>query len=362
MRIAQVAPLFESVPPRAYGGTERIVSYLTEALVELGHEVTLFAANGSRTRARLCVCADAPLRAADCRDPLARHILQFERVARAAESFDIVHLHTDWWSFPIARRIGTPSVTTLHGRLDSEELPPVYDEYCECPIVSISDSQRRPLPHASWWATVHHGLPPSLYRAGRGRGGYLAFLGRIAPEKGVDRAIDIAIAAGLPIRIGAKVDAADRDYFEREIQKRLSHPLVTFAGEIDDRTKAGFLGDAMALLFPIDWPEPFGLVMIEAMACGTPVVAFAHGSVPEVIDDGITGFIVDDVTSAADAVRRVHTLDRARVRACFDRRFAAERMTGDYLTVYEALLAPFAHGLHDTRRAADSSIFCGDRR
>ncbi len=343
MRIAQVAPLYESVPPKLYGGTERIVHYLVEELVRQGHEVTLFASGDSESSAQLVSCWPRALRLeGKVQQGLAPHLLALEEVARRAGEFDVVHFHVDYVAFPYARRIGTPSVSTLHGRLDMPELAPLFDEYREHPVVSISNDQRRPLPRANWVATVHHGLPEDLYRLERRPEEYLAFLGRICPEKRPDLAIAIARRAGLPLKIAAKVDPADRRYYEEVIRPLLDHPLVEFVGEIGEAEKQEFLGRALALLFPIDWPEPFGLVMIEAMACGTPVIAFPRGSVPEVIEDGVTGFVVPDVASAAHAVRRIESLDRARIREVFERRFTARRMAADYLAVYERIRRPQA--------------------
>lgn len=341
MRIAQVAPLYESVPPRFYGGTERIVSYLTEELVRAGHDVTLFASGDSSTTARLVPCASRGLRMDDeSSDPLAEHVLMLEKVFHAADDFDVIHFHVDYLHFPMSRREAATGVTTLHGRLDIPELSRMYDEYAEMPVVSISDAQRRPLPHANWQATVYHALPKDLYRPRENHDGYLAFLGRVSPEKRLDRAIEIARRAGMPIRVAAKVDQFDRPYFEDVITPLLDDPLVEFVGEIAESEKNAFLGDACALLFPIDWPEPFGLVMVEAMACGTPVIAYDHGSVPEVLDEGVTGFVTESVEAAVDAVRLAAGLDRGRCRARFEERFTADRMAADYLAVYERMLAP----------------------
>lgn len=339
MRIAQVAPLIESVPPRLYGGTERVVAFLTDELVRLGHDVTLFASAESVTTARLVPAWPRALRlGGPCRDTLAPHLLMLEQVARQVADFDVLHFHTAQLHFPLVRRLPVAHVTTLHGRLDMPELVPLYAEFGDIPVTSISDAQRAPLPHASWAATVYHGLPPDLLRFHPEPGQYLAFVGRIAPEKRVDRAIAIADACGMRLRIAAKVDPADQDYFEREICHLLDNPLVEFMGEIDERQKDEFLGRASALLFPIDWPEPFGLVMIEAMACGVPVVAFRGGSVPEVIDEGLTGFIVDTVEDAVEATRQVHRLNRRLCRDTFERRFTAERMAGDYVKLYQRLV------------------------
>ena len=337
MKIAQVAPLVESVPPQLYGGTERVVAYLVNELVRLGHEVTLFATGDSRTGAALLPIYPTALRLANCQYPVSLHVLMIEEVAKRATDFDCIHFHIGELHFPTARRLTVPHVTTLHGRLDLPELKPLFQEFSDIPLVSISDAQRTPLPDAYWAGTVHHGLPTNLLSFHPGPGTYLAFVGRISPEKRVDRAIGIATACGWPLRIAAKVDAADRDYFKREIRPLLDNPLVEYIGEIDESQKNSFLGGAKALLFPIDWPEPFGLVMIEAMACGVPVIAFRGGSVTEIIEPGVTGFVVDSLDEAIDAARRVHLLDRRRCRAEFEQRFTAARMTTDYLRIYEQL-------------------------
>jgi glycosyltransferase involved in cell wall biosynthesis len=349
MRIAQVAPLTESVPPRLYGGTERVVAWLTDELVYRGHQVTLFATGDSTTSARLVAPWPAALRfSGSGQDDLAPHILMLEEVARRAHEFDVVHFHIAHLHFPLLRRLNTAHVTTQHGRLDIAELVPLFDAFNDVPVVSISDAQRTPLPQADWVGTVHHGLPADLLPFHPGPGEYLAFLGRISPEKRVDRAIAIAVACGQRLRIAAKVDRADRPYFEREIRPLLDHPLIEYVGEIDEAQKPAFLGHASALLFPIDWPEPFGIVMIEALACGVPVVAFRGGSVPELIEHGVTGFVVDSLDQAIAATRRVASLDRRRCRAVFERRFGAARMAADYLHLYEKLVA--RHRL-DARRA-----------
>jgi len=337
MKIAQVAPLHESVPPRLYGGTERVISYLTEELVHQGHEVTLFASGDSVTRARLRPMCDRALRldAKPLTDPLAHHMRLVERVVQEAPKFDIVHFHIDYLPFSLIRRENINAVTTLHGRLDTPDLFPLFREFDDMRLISISDAQRAPMPWAGWLATVPHGLPLDLHRPGSGRGGYLAFLGRISPEKGVDRAIEIARKVRIPLRIAAKVDSSDKAYFERHIRPLLADPLVDFVGEINERDKTEFLGNAQALLFPIDWPEPFGLVMIEAMACGTPVIAFRRGAVPEVLEDGVTGLLVEDVEEAAAAAEAVALMDRRACRAEFERRFSARRMCHDYLRAYE---------------------------
>jgi glycosyltransferase involved in cell wall biosynthesis len=339
LRIAQVAPLYERVPPTLYGGTERIVYFLTEELVRQGHEVTLFASGDSETSANLVSpCARSLRLDPHTVDTLAPHFRLLELVFERLDEFDIVHFHTDYLHFPLARRYRFARLTTLHGRLDIPELTPLYHVYHDEPVVSISDNQRKPLPHANWFGTVHHGLPPSLLTFNAKPEGYLAFLGRISPEKRVDRAIEIACSAGIPLKIAAKIDRTDRDYYHREIEPLMACPLVEFVGEIGESEKAAFLGKARALIFPIDWEEPFGLVMIEAMACGTPVVAFRRGSVPEIVEDGMTGFVVDTVQEAIEAVKQVHTLSRTGCRARFDLRYTVSRMALDYLTVYRRLL------------------------
>ncbi len=339
MKIAQVAPLYESVPPGQYGGTERVVSYLTEELIGLGHEVTLFASGDSITSAELEPCCPRSLRTdPDCSDPLVHHYLMLEEVFKRASQFDLIHFHIDYLHFPLSRRSRISQLTTLHGRLDLPDLAPLYRRFGDMPLVSISDAQRRPIPWARWLGTIHHGLPERLFKFHEAPGDYLAFLGRISPEKRVDRAIEIAKRAGMPLKIAAKVDKADRDYFETVVKPLLNCSLVEFIGEIGGKEKEEFLGDAYALLFPIDWPEPFGLVMIEAMACGAPVIAWPHGSVLEIIDDGITGFVVDDVEEAARAVGRLAGLDRRRCRETFEKRFTAARMAEDYVNIYEQLL------------------------
>jgi glycosyltransferase involved in cell wall biosynthesis len=340
MRVAQVAPLYESVPPKYYGGTERIVSYLTEALVEKGHEVTLFASGDSDTRARLVpVCPTALRLEPNCIDQLAHHFVLLERVMKHADEFDLVHFHVDYLHFPLSRRQSTPHLTTLHGRLDLPDLVPLYREFPEMPVVSISFAQREPLPWLNWQATVYHGVPEDLYRFRPEPGRYLAFIGRISPEKRVDRAIEIAREVGIPLKIAAKVDRLDKDYFEEIIRPMLKDPLVEYLGEIGEDQKGAFLGNAYALLFPIDWPEPFGIVMIEAMACGTPVVAYRHGSVPEIMEEGRTGFVVEGLESAVAAVRRISELSRKRCREVFEQRFTATRMATDYIAAYERLIA-----------------------
>jgi glycosyltransferase involved in cell wall biosynthesis len=340
MRIAQVSPLSESVPPKLYGGTERIVHYLTEALVAMGHEVTLFASGDSRTSARLVSCCGKALRLADCQDPIAPHLAMAEEVMRHADEFDILHSHIDYLAFPAARRrTDAPLVTTMHGRTDLPEQSLIHREFAGMHLISISREQRRFLPDAAWLGTVYHGLPTGLYPFQGKPGEYLAFLGRISPEKRPDLAIEVARKTGIPLRIAAKVSRHEEEYFEETIKPLLSPPGIEFLGEIGETEKAGFLGGALALLFPVDWPEPFGLVMIEAMACGTPVIAFRRGSVPEVIEEGVSGFIVEDAEAAARAVAKASELDRARVRAAFERRFTTERMAAGYMRLYKRLLA-----------------------
>jgi glycosyltransferase involved in cell wall biosynthesis len=340
MRIGQVAPLIESVPPQGYGGTEAVVSYLTEELVRQGHEVTLFASGDSRTSAELIPCSPRALRLDEAVvDPLAHQVVELEAVAAQAHRFDVIHWHLDYFHFPLSRRLGVPQCTTLHGRLDIPDLQPVYTEFSDMPVVSISNDQRSPLPQANWVATIHHGLPPDVLQPRFEAGEYLAFLGRISPEKRADRAVEISRRTGLTLRMAAKVDAADRGYYEREIEPLLKAAHVEFIGEIGPDDKADFLANASALLFPIDWSEPFGLVMIESMACGTPVIAFRSGSVPEVIADGVSGFVVDDMDGAVDAVNRLNELDRRAVRQSFEDRFTADRMAQNYLALFEQLVA-----------------------
>lgn len=362
MRIAQIAPLYESVPPQLYGGTERVVSYLTEELVRLGHQVTLFASGDSVTSARLETgCSQALRLARACVDPLAHHTVMLDKVLTMADQFDILHFHTDYSHFPATRALRLPTVTTLHGRLDMPDLRPLYQRFDQQPLVSISQSQREPLGRVNWVGNVYHGLPRNLYRAQSG-GDYLAFLGRISPEKRPDRAIAIAVKARMKLKIAAKVDPVDRVYFENTVKPLLEHPNVEFLGEISEGQKNDFLGKAYAYLFPIDWPEPFGLAMIEAMACGTPTVAFRCGSIPELIDDGVTGFIVDSEEEAVDALKRVGQLSRARCRATFERRFTACRMAKDYLNIYDSVVEdlPLTRTVHSlelsNRRLSSSTV------
>ncbi len=338
MHIAQVAPLTEAIPPKLYGGTERVVSWLTEELLALGHEVTLFASGDSVTSARLEAVWPRALRLDGAvRDPNALHMMMLERVYQRASEFDFLHFHLDYYPFSLFARQATPFVTTLHGRLDLPEHQPVFDTFSTVPVVSISNAQRRPLPQAHWVRTVHHGLPVRLLTPRPVKPSYFAFLGRIAPEKGVDRAIRIGEHCGVPLKIAAKVDRADQDYFDGQIAPMLKSGNVEYVGEITDKEKSEFLSGAIVLLVPIDWPEPFGLVMIEAMACGTPVIAFNRGSVPEIVDEGITGFIVEDINGAIGAVDRLHHLSRDEIRRRFEERFTARRMAQDYLGVYRSL-------------------------
>jgi glycosyltransferase involved in cell wall biosynthesis len=338
MRIAQVAPLVESVPPKHYGGTERIVSYLTEELVRLGHKVTLFASGDSVTTAELIPVTRRSFRQNKrATDYLSREVLLMDHVMQRAGEFDVIHFHTGCLHYLISRHLRVPHVTTLHGRLDTLEFLRLYERFRDMPMVSISNAQRKPWPCANWQSTIYHGLPEDLFRFHPEPGSYLAFLGRASPEKRVDRAIEIAKRVGMPLKIAAKVDRADRRYFKREIEPLLDDPRIEWLGEISDKDKDEFLGNAYTLLFPIDWPEPFGLVMIESMACGTPVIAYDCGSVPEVMDDGVTGFVVNDIEQAVAATRRVRDLSRAKCRETFERRFTASRMAHDYINVYTRL-------------------------
>jgi glycosyltransferase involved in cell wall biosynthesis len=339
VRIAQISPLHESVPPKLYGGTERVVHFLTEALIDLGHDVTLFASGDSETRAELVACAPAALRLDEtCKDPLAQHVNMFERVFARAGDFDVLHFHTDYLHFALARRQPVAHVTTMHGRMDIPDYVPLFGTFAETPLISISDAQREPLPDANWVGTVYHGLPADLYQPHLGAGKYLAVVGRVSPEKRMDRAVAIARRVGMPLKVAAKIDGKDRDYYESEIKPLFADPLVEFVGEIGEDEKNEFLGNAAAFLFPVDWPEPFGLVMIEAMACGTPVIAFPHGSVPEVIDDGITGFLARDVNSAVKAIDRLPGIDRRQCYETFLKRFSAKRMAEDYSEIYSRIV------------------------
>ncbi len=341
MRIAQIAPLHEAVPPKLYGGTERVVSWLTEELVAMGHDVTLFASGDSITEAKLEAVWPRALRLdPSIRDANAPHAVLMETVRQRADEFDVLHFHNDYQPFSLFSRQKTPFVTTLHGRLDLGELQPVFNTFPKVPVVSISNNQRLPIPQANYVATVYHGLPAQQLTPQPVKQSYLAFLGRIAPEKCPDRAIRIALAAGHKIKIAAKIDKVDQQYFDTEIRHLLDDPNVEMIGEIGDAQKPDFLSGAHALLMPIDWPEPFGLVMIEAMACGTPVIAYPSGSVPEVVDDGVTGFIVKNEAEAVAAAKRLDKIDRAGVRAGFERRFTSRRMAEDYLKLYSQLATP----------------------
>ena len=353
MKIAQVAPLWESVPPKLYGGTERIVSYITEELVRMGHDVTLFASGDSETAARLeAVCPQALRLNTGIFNRDAPMIILQERSLGATGDFDVIHSHLDFLGFPLARRNPLPVVTTLHGRLDLPELQPVFREYADMPLVSISDAQRQPLPWANWHATIYHGLPRNLYSFHPQPQQYLAFLGRISPEKRPDHAIEVAKRTGIPLRMAAKVDPADLQYYLAEIEPLLDHPLIEFIGEISDEEKDNFLGNALALVCPYDWPEPFGLVLIEALACGTPVLAYRRGSIPEIIDNGVTGFVSENLSEMAEAVGRLTEIDRRRCRDAFEERFTADRMARNYVALYKRIIedrivlaAPKIHAL-----------------
>ena len=339
MRIAQVSPLYESVPPRLYGGTERVVSWLSEELLRQGHDVTLFASGDSLTNSRLVAACPQALRLdPNCVDPLAHHIRLIEQVLQQKDDFDIIHFHIDYLHFSLSRREELPQLTTLHGRLDVPDLVPLYREFSEMPVVSISDAQRAPLPWLNWQGTVHHGMPEDRFVPCLEPGKYLAVLGRISPEKGVDRAIEIALRAEMPLKIAAKVDKNDREYFETKIEPMLDNELIEFIGEIGDLEKNEFLGNAAALLFPINWSEPFGIVLIEAMACGLPVIAYPLGSVPEIIEDGTSGFLVENIDEAVHAVRDLSRINRQKCRKAFERRFSDRRMAHDYLKIYEGIV------------------------
>jgi glycosyltransferase involved in cell wall biosynthesis len=362
MRVAQISPLTEAVPPKLYGGTERVIHWLTEELVELGHDVTLFASGDSRTSAKLEPGWPRALRFDSAiRDANALHLAMLENVRRMASDFDFLHFHLDYYPFSLFARQSTPFVTTLHGRLDLPELQPIFHTFSSVPVISISNAQRRPLPQARWIRTIYHGLPEQLLRPTGAAPSYLAFLGRIAPEKAVDRAIRIALQCGIPLKIAAKVDRVDRDYFEEKIRPMIVPPYVEYIGEIADKDKSEFLSGAQALLATIDWPEPFGLVMIEAMACGTPVIAFNRGSVPEVVDVGVTGFVVEDELGAIGAVERLSELSRETVRKRFEERFTSRRMAQEYLAAYRALSDGAAPRLRVVSKAesASASIAAG---
>jgi glycosyltransferase involved in cell wall biosynthesis len=339
LRIAQVSPLVEAVPPQTYGGTERIVSYLTEELVRLGQEVTLFASGGSSTAADLIAVSATPLRGdASVTDPLSRNVIEIEEVFKRADDFDVIHFHDGFLHFPLARRQQIATVTTVHGRMDLPDLVPIFEEFCEMPLISISDNQRSPLPHANWIGTVPHGLPKDLYSFSKEAEDYLVFIGRICREKRPDRAIELAKRIGVRLKIAAKVDKVDERYFETEIKPLLNDASIEFVGEVNEPQKNRLLGGAKALLFPIDWPEPFGLVMIESLACGTPVLAFECGSVPEVLVNGKTGFIVRNMDQAVEALHQIHTIDRQACRREFEERFTVSQMAQNYLRIYEQLI------------------------
>ncbi len=339
LRIAQIAPLYESLPPKLYGGTERIVHYLTEELVRQGHDVTLFASGDSITEAKLIACVDEGLRLKqNCIDPLTYHIIQMQKLSTRVHEFDILHFHTDYLHFPFSNMLEIPSVTTLHGRLDIPELQDIYHTFPYQNLISISENQRLPIPQGNFVKTVYHGLPENLHHMGDGKGEYLAFLGRISPEKGIERAVEIALATNTKLKIAAKIDKTDSTYYEKYVKSLLDHPLIEYIGEINEQQKTEFLGKAKGLLFPINWPEPFGLVMIEAMACGTPVIAFHNGSVPEIMENNVTGFVVNSVKEAVDAVSRLEYLSRTKIRGVFEQRFTAARMAENYVDVYHFLL------------------------
>jgi glycosyltransferase involved in cell wall biosynthesis len=339
MRIAQVSPLYESVPPRLYGGTERVVSWLTEELVRRGHDVTLFASGDSLTNAHLVsVCPQALRLDPHSWDYLAHHVRLVEQVLQRKDDFDIIHFHIDYLHFSMSRRDDLAQLTTLHGRLDIPDLVPLFREFAEMPVVSISDAQRHPLPWINWQGTVHHGMPEGTFLPRSGSGNYLAFLGRISPEKGVDQAIEIAKRAGMPLKIAAKVDRTDKSYFESHVKPMLDHKLIEFVGEIGDLEKNEFLGNASALLFPINWSEPFGIVLIEAMACGLPIIAYPLGSVREIIEDGVSGFLVHNIEEAAAALKNLSAIDRRKCRRAFEERFSVKRMAQEYLTIYDGII------------------------
>jgi glycosyltransferase involved in cell wall biosynthesis len=343
LKIAQIAPLYESVPPMTYGGTERVVSYLTEELVAQGQDVTLFASGDSQTSAKLVPGSPRSLRlSGNSIDHLAHHIAMLDDVMRMAPEFDVIHFHIDYMHFPLSRYCSLPSLTTLHGRLDLPDLLPVYKKFPDAPLVSISLSQRKPMPRVNWVGNISHGLPMDLLTFQPRTGDYLAFLGRISPEKRVDRAIEIARRAGMPLKIAAKIDKADREYYESTIKPLMRDPNVEFIGEIGEHEKSEFLGNAYAYLFPIDWPEPFGLTMIEAMACGTPTIAFNCGSVKEVMQEGLTGFIVEDMDQAVAAVAKISTIERTACRNIFEKRYTAARMAEEYVGIYQSMATPAA--------------------
>lgn len=339
LKIAQIAPLYESVPPKLYGGTERVVAYLTDELVHQGYDVTLFASGDSVTKANLVPITQHALRLTECNDYLAWHMVQLGQVLERAHEFDLLHFHIDYLHFPYTRGKNIAALTTLHGRLDIPELRPVYQQFYDLPVISISNAQRIPLPMANWVGTVYHGLPLDLLPQGKGNGNYVAFLGRVSPEKRLDRAIEIARQANMPIKIAAKIDKADQQYYEKKIRRLLRQPHVEFLGEIGEDQKAEFLGNAAALLFPIDWPEPFGMVMIESLSCGTPVIAWNCGSVSEVLTHGKTGYIVESIPQAVKALREINRISRDECRTVFEQRFSVAAMTRNYIRLYEKMYA-----------------------
>lgn len=338
MRIAQVSPLFESVPPRMYGGTERVVGYLTEALVGMGHEVTLFASGDSHTHATLVEASPKALRLDNCFDAYAHHIYQLQLVVDMASRFDIIHFHTDYLHYPVSRLMGYNHVTTLHGRLNIPDLASLYKTFSDIPVISISYNQREPLPHINWIGNVYHGLPDNLYQAGKGNGDYALFIGRISREKRLDRAIEITRRAKMPLKIAAKIDKMDEEYYEKKIRPLLSQPHIDFLGEVSEASKNELIGNARAVLFPIDWPEPFGMVLIEALACGTPVIAYGMGSVPEILEQGKSGFIVNSIEEAVTALKNIDQITRENCRKAFMERFRAQRMAEDYLVTYQKII------------------------
>lgn len=353
MRIAQVSPLYESVPPELYGGTERVVSYLTEELVSQGHRVTLFASGDSVTKAELISPCPGSLRLNEsCIDPLVYHVLMMEQVRNNIDIFDIVHFHIDYVQFPMMRRETVPSLTTLHGRLDLPDLVPLYKEFLEMPVVSISNAQRAPLPWLNWQGTVYHGLPENLYKFHEKPGKYLVFLGRISPEKRLDRAIEIAKRTGMELKIAAKIDKHDKEYYLDKIKPLLNHPLIEYIGEVGEKEKEKLLGNAYALVFPIDWLEPFGLVMIESMACGTPVIAWSVGSIPEIIKNGVSGFIVDSIDAAGRAVENITMINRKQCRRFFEQRYTATRMAREYVDIYKTLVEKKAYPILASQEVA----------
>ena len=363
MKVAQIAPLWESVPPVLYGGTERVVSFITEELVRQGHDVTLFASGDSTTKARLIpMCPEALRLSKVITNYDAPLTAMLEKAFSVADEFDIIHSHLEFLPFPLAKRCRTPTLTTLHARLDLPELVPVFRKFADLPVVSISDAQRAPMPWVNWQATIHHGLPKELYAPHAESGKYLVFLGRIAPEKGLDQAIEIAKRVEMPLRIGAKIDPTNAEYYHAVIEPLLDHPLIEFVGEVTDLEKDDFIGDAYAMLAPYDWPEPFGLVFIESLACSTPVIAYRRGSIPEIIDHGITGFVCETMEEMIQSVRHVSLLKRAQCRQAFEARFSTERMVRDYIKVYEQLVGVQAKPSSLLPQAIEASALLGESR